>query len=422
MKKIFTFLFISIFCLTYANAQTWNVAGDFNSWNNQGNPMYDDGTHGDKVAGDGIFSDTIHIATAGRYEWKVTAYGDWNTAFPGNNSWIYTSSDNQSVLFTIDTNSYSDKWMPSKDIINANDQVTPTDTIVVVGDYNSWNNNDAAGMMKDDGKNGDAVAGDGIYAFHTVIATAGTYNWKPTLKGVWDAWGLDNRSKNSSNAQYTTITDNENVYFYLNINNGRIYASVGAPLPVELTSFTALAAGNKVNLAWNTATETNNQGFEIQRSVVSRQQSAYNWTKIGFVKGQGNSVSPKSYTFVDNNISSGSYAYRLKQIDLNGSFSYSKVVEVNLSNMPEGFVLNQNYPNPFNPTTTIKFGFEKNTHATLTVYNALGMQVATLFNGNVEAGKMYNVNFNASNLSSGVYYYRLSGANKNEIKKMILLK
>ncbi len=422
MKKLFTVLFVSFICLAFANAQTWNVAGDFNSWNNQGNPMYDDGTHGDMVAGDGIFSDTIHISNPGRYEWKATAYGDWNTVFPGANSWIYTSVSNQSVLFTIDTNSHSDNWMPAKDIVNADDQINPTDTIVAVGDHNGWNNDDASTMMKDDGQNGDVAAGDGIYTYHAVIATAGTNNWKPTLKGTWDAWGGDNRSINSGNAQYTTSTDNQDVYFYLNVNTGRIFTSIGVPLPVELTSFTALASGNRVNLSWKTATETNNQGFEIQRSNVNQKQSTDNWMKIGFVRGHGSSLSPQSYSFVDNNVSSGSYSYRLKQIDMNGSFSFSKVVEVQLNQLPGGFVLEQNYPNPFNPTTTIKFSFDKNTHATLTIYNALGMQVSNLFDGNVDSGKMYSINFNAANLSSGVYYYKLSSDSKTVVKKMLLLK
>jgi len=161
-------------------------------------------------------------------------------------------------------------------------------------------------------------------------------------------------------------------------------------LPVELTSFTAALINGAVELNWNTATEANNYGFEVQRSEAQN----YNWTKIGFVNGSGNSNSPKEYSFTDKTISFGSYAYRLKQLDNDGAHIYSDVIEVNAAQIPNDFLLNQNYPNPFNPSTQIQFGVNKNTHATLTVFNVLGVKVSTLFNGNAAAGQVYNVTFN----------------------------
>ena len=140
------------------------------------------------------------------------------------------------------------------------------------------------------------------------------------------------------------------------------------------------------------------------------------------MKGHGNSNSPKEYSFVDNEVSTGKYLYRLKQIDIDGKYEYSKNVEINAGDIPQNFVLEQNYPNPFNPTTTIKFGFQKNSFASLKVYNAIGQQVAELFNGNADAGRIYNVKFDGTDLSSGMYFYKLQSDNKTVIKKMLLLK
>ena len=209
----------------------------------------------------------------------------------------------------------------------------------------------------------------------------------------------------------------------VNIDGIRVATSWAfAPLPVELTSFTVLAIDDQIQLKWKTATEINSYGFEVERLQNSKIAGLQNWEKIGFVEGHGNSNSEKKYDFIDKNVLSGNkYSYRLKEINTDGSFKYSKVVEVNFS-VPSEFNLSQNYPNPFNPVTNIKFEFDKNTKARLTVYDVLGNKVADLFNGRVERGRRYKVKFDGSSLSSGVYYYKLTGNNKTEIKKMILLK
>jgi hypothetical protein len=206
---------------------------------------------------------------------------------------------------------------------------------------------------------------------------------------------------------------------------GRLLSHTGAVtvnsdvLPVELTSFTAVLKNNKVELNWNTATEINNYGFEIERTSTSL---VTEWKKVGFVKGNGNSNSPQNYMFIDNTISYGSYSYRLKQIDNDGNFEYSNIIEVNVGQIPDGFFLNQNYPNPFNPLTQIQFGISTNTYVTLTVFNALGEKVLTPFNSNVRADQVYNVTINGENLTSGIYYYILQANEKTEVKKMLLLK
>jgi hypothetical protein len=192
------------------------------------------------------------------------------------------------------------------------------------------------------------------------------------------------------------------------------------PLPVELAFFSGTVLGNAVKLNWRTETEVSNYGFEIQKSEIRSKESE--WATIGFVEGNGNSNSPKDYSFEDNNAKYGSYAYRLKQIDTDGQFEYSKIIEVDAGNIPDGFVLEQNYPNPFNPSTTIRFVLAEIQIAKLVVYDVLGNEVAVPFNGIAEGGKVYDVELNAVNLSSGIYFYRLETENKVEIKKMLLLK
>ena len=139
-------------------------------------------------------------------------------------------------------------------------------------------------------------------------------------------------------------------------------------LPVELSFFSASIISSSVKLSWQTATEVNNYGFEVERqSHTSTPLSLTEWEKLGFVTGNGNSNSPKTYSFVDNKISAGKYSYRLKQIDNNGQFEYSKTIEVDLG-APKKFELSQNYPNPFNPTTTIRFSLPEALTVKLTIY------------------------------------------------------
>ena len=194
-----------------------------------------------------------------------------------------------------------------------------------------------------------------------------------------------------------------------------------AALPVELTSFTASVKNTSVNLKWSTATEINNYGFEIERTVnTSIPLSVTKWEKIGFVSGSGNSNSQKDYSFNDSYPTGGSsFRYRLKQIDNDGTFSYSDGVEVEI--VPNKFELSQNYPNPFNPGTTIRYSMPQQGNVTLKVYDVLGNKVATLVNETQSAGK-YEVRFDASQLSSGIYFYQLKTDNYYEIKKMTLIK
>lgn len=198
-------------------------------------------------------------------------------------------------------------------------------------------------------------------------------------------------------------------------------------LPVELSSFTAqVLPDRKVKLNWRTETETDNYGFDIERLPT---QSSTGWKTIGFVKGQGNSNSPREYSFMDNSVRFGNYTYRLKQIDNDGSFEYSDLIEVNIGDAPDEFILDQNFPNPFNPSTTIKFVLAETQNVELTVFDILGNQVAILFNGTATGGNIYTVEFNANNLndanshlSSGIYFYKLETKNKAITRKMLMIK
>ena len=216
-----------------------------------------------------------------------------------------------------------------------------------------------------------------------------------------------------------TVTDGNN--FGITGSEGSLPSSF--PLPVELSSFTASVSKNAINLKWQTATEVNNYGFEIERSLtrtLSEGEGFNNWEKIGFVPGNGNSNSPKDYTFMDKNPAGGSkFIYRLKQIDNNGKFEYSDEVEVEL--VPNEFALYQNYPNPFNPATNIQFSLPKAARINLSVYNLLGEKIAILLNEDKDVG-FYSVQFDASSFSSGVYIYRLTTGDFIKTMKMNFIK
>ena len=186
-------------------------------------------------------------------------------------------------------------------------------------------------------------------------------------------------------------------------------------IPVELVSFGASVQGNSVNLTWQTATELNNSGFEIQRKSENSQ-----WEKIGFVEGKGTTTEKHNYSFSDNYSGQGTVSYRLKQIDFDGTSAYSKVVNVDL-NAPADFKLNQNYPNPFNPSTTFSFTIPKASNVKLNIYNQIGQQVGELVNKNLEAGS-YNYTWNAVNQSSGIYFYELQANEFKSVRKMTLIK
>jgi len=195
-----------------------------------------------------------------------------------------------------------------------------------------------------------------------------------------------------------------------------IGSSGSSPLPVELVSFIGKVKDQKVYLKWSTATEVNNYGFDVQRSNKTGK-----WDLLGFVEGHGNSNSLKEYSYLDAEVNSaGIYYYRLKQIDNDGSYEFSKTIEVNF-NVPTSFELSQNYPNPFNPSTTISFNLPESGKVILKIYNIMGEEIKTLADGYREAG-IYTIKFKAEGHPSGMYLYRLSANGFTETKKMLFMK
>ncbi len=228
------------------------------------------------------------------------------------------------------------------------------------------------------------------------------------------------------NNYYHTTNDKVQYFnqpFYLlmskvSIGTLAVLAEVTDNVPVELAGFSAIAVNDGVKLEWTTASELNNNGFEIERSINTQE----NFITVGFVEGNGTSTEVNNYSFIDRLELTGmqSIQYRLKQVDYDGTFSYSNVVNVDV-NIPDGFVLNQNYPNPFNPSTKISYSVEGNAFVLLKVYDFIGREVRTLVSETRPAG-IYTVIFDASDLPSGTYFYTLSAGDYVSTKKMILLR
>jgi hypothetical protein len=199
-----------------------------------------------------------------------------------------------------------------------------------------------------------------------------------------------------------------------------IFIPFSGSIPVELTSFTAEYFNDEVVLSWQTATETNNLGFEIERSQMSNDNGQMNWLNLSFVEGRGTTTEMTDYSYKDKITNPGNYVYRLKQIDFDGTVSYSSEIEINVTG-PKDFTLFQNYPNPFNPSTTIKFALPVAGNVKINVYNSLGQLVETLIDGEMQSG-YHEVNFDASRLASGVYLYQLQAGEYISIRKMVLIK
>lgn len=213
----------------------------------------------------------------------------------------------------------------------------------------------------------------------------------------------------------TSFGVDENNELYLISFNGKIYSFIPTVVPVELISFSATIIDSKVKLDWFTATETNNSGFAVERAT-----DLSNFEELIFIGGNGTTLERNVYSYLDESVQSGIYHYRLKQIDFDGSFEYLNTVSVDLG-MPGGFVLKQNYPNPFNPSTNIEFQLPVSGFISLKVFDVLGNQVKTLINEEKKAG-FYQMAFDASDLPSGVYLYKLSTESFSDIKKMTVLK
>jgi len=246
-----------------------------------------------------------------------------------------------------------------------------------------------------------------------------------SMDGPWISLGMGNgttqfdiSSSGLNSARYIKIVDDGDGVAY-QADAGFDLDAIEAfdIVPVELVSFVAENIDDEVILKWTTATETNNQGFEILRSTQNDNEL---WERIGFVEGKGTTTEITNYVFSDKVNEPGTYHYKLKQIDYDGSFYYSEVVEVNIFS-PTNFTLFQNYPNPFNPSTKIKYQIPGKDFVTIKIFDVLGNKIASLVNEEKPAGS-YEVYFNGTGLPSGLYFYELQTGRFVETRKMILLK
>jgi len=253
-----------------------------------------------------------------------------------------------------------------------------------------------------------------------LIGLAVTYDGGATSTSLWEVQITGDILAEDRTVSFTPASSTYQLIYYL---NGNIFSinlwdiddvQVDYVVPVELASFTANASEGLVELSWLTSTETNNRGFEVQRSKSG------DFETIAFVEGHGTTTETQSYSYFDRSVNAGGYSYRLKQIDFDGTFKYSNIVEVDVPMLRE-FALDQNYPNPFNPSTTIKFSLAEATDVSLSIYNTLGQKVTELVNGKLDAGR-YSYQWNASNVPTGMYIYELRTDKFVSVKKMILLK
>ena len=199
-----------------------------------------------------------------------------------------------------------------------------------------------------------------------------------------------------------------------------VIEDTSAVIPVELTNFSYSIDDGKIKLAWETSSETNNMGFEIQRMLSTHQSLVSNWESIGFVNGSGTSTQKQFYSFTDIPKQKGIYLYRIKQIDFDGSFKYSNELEINFESVMD-FTLLQNYPNPFNPATTISYQVPYTSRVLIKVFDVIGKEIITLVN-EIKAYGTHEVTFDASTLPSGLYVYRMFADNRTFTKKMMLAK
>ncbi len=228
------------------------------------------------------------------------------------------------------------------------------------------------------------------------------------------------------NSYYHTTNDKVQYFnqpYYLMMSRASIgtiaaLAEISDNVPVELASFSAKSVNDGIQLRWTTASEINNRGFEIERSLNSNK----NFKTIAFIEGNGTTTELSNYTFTDRSDLNEvlTVYYRLKQIDFDGTFSYSNTVYAEL-NFPSGFALEQNFPNPFNPATTITYSITTDVFVSIKIYDFIGREVNTLVNETKPPGR-YQVAFDASDLPSGTYFYTLRAGDFSNTRKMMLIK
>ena len=265
--------------------------------------------------------------------------------------------------------------------------------------------------------------GSGSLYLSSTLEDNSTLFYNQTLSIVVNSIAIDNGNESANGAISIPTTDQRGM---IRVGTSDIGAyEYGSTVPVELKSFTANTRNGNVYLNWATATESNNAGFEIERSIklgrVGGDAQNNNWNKIGFIRGSGTSNVEKNYSYTDKSIRYGKYSYRLKQIDLDGTSDYSNKVDITVGTLKTNLTIN---PNPFNPITKITYYLTEKTEIEITLYDLMGRKVAELQKGNNQEEGEYNFTLNSAdyNLTSGVYLLNLKTNRENISKKMLLMK
>jgi photosystem II stability/assembly factor-like uncharacterized protein len=386
----------------------------------------------------GDSQDILYTSDEG-FNWAVAQSGFFGGGFYGsymlNSSIGFVAGENSifQPLFGVSTNSGAN-WNFVSFYLNGNEGS-------LSGVYFSDQNNGVTSAQVFDGTGAVSVTTDGgnnwsttifPYALNDINFPTATTGYSvgdngEILKSTTSGNSWESQSSGTSSNLLSVYFPSENTGYTVGEGGIILKTTTGGVTPVELTNFSAALKEDEVTLKWQTATETNNRGFEIDRLKDSRIERLKNWEKIGFVQGFGTTAEKHDYSFSDKNISSGEYNYRLKQIDFDGSCHYSNVVSIFYNQLPTGYALEQNYPNPFNPATTIKYSLPFDSNVKIVVYNSLGSEVKVLTKGSQLAGN-HEVIFDASGLASGVYFYSLTAQPDNgqksfkQIKKALLLK
>lgn len=413
---------------TTDDGQTWTLSMDNASFAFFGNPIVQDPSHPDTV----YTMNYVHFLRSTDFgdNWTTIASNIGTNGAPCDlgvfkDTSVIILGDQGSGIFK--STDYGVNWT---NVFPIEDGEIPAIAIDFTNPGVAWavQYSDGGGFYKstDYGETWSAVPGfDGInmWGVHIPfddgsIITSACFSCNTTYRSVDSGATWTEIFINSANRQIFVV---DSITQFAAQSDGFYKLTRDPPFPVELTSFTARVENGVVILDWETASELNNFGFNVERSFQSE-----TWITLGFAQGNGNSNSPKYYSYKDDNIVlAGTYSYRLKQTDIDGSYEYSSIIQIDIA-APITYELKQNYPNPFNPNTSIEFSIPVDSDVKLILFNMLGQEVATITNSTFNAG-VHKIDIDASNLSSGTYLYfiRVKGINSttySDTKKLVLIK
>lgn len=361
---------------------------------------------------------------------NLSIAGNANVVYYGSTEGHIRRIDNANTTATVSANLNTGAMPAGFVSCLAVDPTNSSKVIAVFSNYNVqrlWYSDDAGATWTNIDGNLSGTNGPSVRYATILYKTGVLHVFLGTSVGVYYTIALNGASTVWTQEAVTSIGNVVTVMFDYRPSDNTLVAAthgrgsfstiVNPALPVELSAFNSQVSGSNVLLNWRTESEINNAGFDIQRKTGNT-----DWVNIGHVNGNGTSNVQNNYSFADNNLQTGKYKYRLKQIDFNGNFAYYNLANEVSIGLPNTFALKQNYPNPFNPSTKIEFNLPVNSNVLLKVYDISGKEIARLINNEFRNAGNYSVDFNASTLASGVYFYKLEAGSFTGIKKMMFVK